>query len=108
MISHAHYDHFGGLLWLEGHVPIAMLIDAGYKFPGSANESYSKELDDYGPFAGGFRLRKPGAYRAAHAGDLLRALDERLEVEVIAPPEEFFTEEHPEQQAAERPARTTS
>src|SRR4051812_39102407 len=46
-ISHAHYDHFGGLMWLKDHFPIKKLVDAGYVFHGDANSEYTGELGDY-------------------------------------------------------------
>jgi beta-lactamase superfamily II metal-dependent hydrolase len=47
MISHAHYDHFGGLLWLADHFPVTRLIDAAYVFPGTAAGNYTGELGHY-------------------------------------------------------------
>jgi competence protein ComEC len=94
LISHAHYDHFGGLLWLEDHVPIVRLYDSGFHFRGEGPANYTKELGDYEALRDRFKA-KTGAYRAAHAGDRLD-LDDRLKVEVVAPPQGFFTEPHPE------------
>src|SRR5687768_14928094 len=34
-ISHAHYDHFGGLLWLAENFPVARLFDCGYEYAGT-------------------------------------------------------------------------
>lgn len=87
LISHAHFDHFGGLIWLKENFPIKQLVDAGYEFPGVSNAAYSGELKHYSRLRAEFAQR--GAYLAAHAGDKLK-LDEGLEVEVIAPPPEFF------------------
>jgi competence protein ComEC len=84
LISHAHYDHFGGLLWLADHAEIPRLIDSGYVFP----DKPDGELADYDRLRERFQ-KKPGAYQAAHAGDRL-ALDERIEVEVLAPPRTYF------------------
>ena len=88
LISHAHYDHFGGLIWLKDNFPIKRLIDSGYDFPGESNAAYSTELRHYSRLRTEFQQR--GIYLAAHAGDRL-ALDDELQVEVIAPPKEFFT-----------------
>jgi competence protein ComEC len=101
LISHAHYDHFGGLLWLADHVPIARLYDSGYSFSCESPAHYTKELGDYDAMRERFRS-KPGAYRAVHAGDRLH-LDERLAVEVVAPPKEFFSEPHPDQRPKSDP-----
>lgn len=101
LISHAHYDHFGGLLWLVDHLPIARLIDAGYRFPGESSTPYARELADYDALRERFRAR-PGAYLAAHAGDRL-ALDDRLVVDVLAPPRTFFTEPHPDRRPKSDP-----
>ena len=73
----------------RGDVPIATQMRR--MFPGSNNESYSKELDDYCMFVCGFRLASRERTGRSHVANPL-GLDERLEVEVIAPPEEFFTE----------------
>jgi competence protein ComEC len=101
LISHAHYDHFGGLLWLADHMPVARLYDSGYRFPGARSSDYGRELADYDALRDRFRAR-PGAYREAHAGDRLE-LDDRLEVEVLAPPKAFFDEPHPEQRPKRDP-----
>ena len=101
IISHAHYDHFGGLLWLADRIPIGKLIDSGYEFPGASDAHYNAELAAYARLRGQFRRR--GAYQAAHAGDRLD-LDPALEVEVLAPPAEFFAEEHPEDRPENDPA----
>lgn len=87
MISHAHYDHFGGLIWLKDNFPIKRLIDSGYEFPGEANAAYTSELRHYSRLRAEFAKR--GAYLAAHAGDKLQ-LDEALTIETIAPPKTFF------------------
>jgi competence protein ComEC len=101
IISHAHYDHFGGLLWLVDHVPIARLYDSGYHFQGDSSAAYNSELAAYDKLRERFR-QKPGAYREAHTGDRL-VLDDRLDVEVIAPPRDFFTEPHPDRRPRSDP-----
>ena len=101
IISHAHYDHFGGLLWLADHFPVARLYDAGYKFPGESSAAYAEELAAYDRLRDKFKAR-PGAYVEAHTGDHLD-LDPRLDVEVTAPPKGFFTEPHPEQRPKSDP-----
>jgi competence protein ComEC len=99
-ISHAHYDHFGGLMWLKDHFPIKKLVDSGYVFRGEATPNYTTELGDYDKLREEFRSR--GAYREAHTGDVL-SLDDQLAVEVTAPPKEFFTKPFPELRAANDP-----
>ncbi|NSW57442.1 MAG: MBL fold metallo-hydrolase [Armatimonadetes bacterium] len=101
IISHAHYDHFGGLLWLADRVPINLLIDSGYDFTGPRDTHYNRELADYTDLREGFRQR-PGAYRAVLAGDRLE-LDDELQIEVIAPPAGYFHESHPETRPAQNP-----
>jgi|AMFO01.1.fsa_nt_gi Predicted hydrolase (metallo-beta-lactamase superfamily) len=101
IISHAHYDHFGGLLWLVDHWPIARLIDNGYEFAGPRDEHYAQELSDYAELRERFRARH--AYQAVQAGDTLD-LDPSLRVEVLSPPSDFFCEPHPERRAPENPA----
>ncbi|MDB6138945.1 MAG: internalization-related competence protein ComEC/Rec2 [Verrucomicrobiaceae bacterium] len=100
LISHAHFDHFGGLLWMVDHFPITKLIDAGYVFPGVADDNFTGELGAYNKLRGTFKQR--GAYQAAHAGDMLD-LDPQLEIEVLAPPATFFSEPHPETRPAKDP-----
>lgn len=100
-ISHAHYDHFGGLLWLVDHFPVRKLYDSGYSFTGDMPANYVTELDDYE------RLRKrfaaqTGSYQAAHRGDRLD-WDPALNVEVLAPPADFFGEPHPERRPKSDP-----
>lgn len=102
IISHAHYDHFGGLLWLMDRVPIHRLIDCGYDFTGPRDAHYNRELADYSDLRERFQQR-PGAYQKAVAGDTLD-LDEALQVQVIAPPEGYFHEPHPESRPAQNPA----
>jgi competence protein ComEC len=89
LISHAHYDHFGGLIWLKDNFPIKRLIDSGYDFPGSSTPNYSSELRHYSLLRAEFQQRGT-PYFAAHAGDKL-VLDDQLNVEVIAPPKDFFS-----------------
>jgi competence protein ComEC len=101
LISHAHYDHFGGLLWLADHFPVARLYDAGYKFSGESSAAYAEELAAYDRLRDKFKAR-PGAYVEAHTGDPLK-LDPQLDVEVTAPPKRFFTEPHPEQRPKSDP-----
>ncbi|WP_395743527.1 ComEC/Rec2 family competence protein [Prosthecobacter sp.] len=93
LISHAHYDHFGGLIWLADHFPITKLIDSGYVFPGTADGSYTGELGHYNQLRDEFKKR--GAYLQANAGDSI-TLDPALKVEVIAPPKTWFSEPNPE------------
>lgn len=99
-ISHAHYDHFGGLMWLKDHFPIKKLVDSGYVFGGEASPEYTGELGDYNKLRDGFKAR--GAYQAMHTGDLL-AIDEQLAGEVTHPPKDFFTKPYPELRAANDP-----
>jgi competence protein ComEC len=87
LISHAHYDHFGGLIWLKDNFPIKQLIDSGYEFPDKSSPNYSSELRHYSVVRAEFKQR--GKYREAHSGDKL-ALDDQLETEVLAPPKGFF------------------
>jgi competence protein ComEC len=93
MISHAHFDHFGGLIWLAEHFPITKLIDSGYVFSGTADGNYTGELGAYNKLRDEFKKR--GAYLQANTSELLD-LDPAFKVEVIAPPKTFFTEPHPE------------
>jgi competence protein ComEC len=93
MISHAHYDHFGGLIWLKDHFQITKLIDSGYVFPGTADGNYTGELGEYNKLRDEFKKR--GAYLQANTSDPLD-LDPALKVEVIAPPRSYFIEPHPE------------
>ncbi|MBI5396202.1 MAG: hypothetical protein HZA91_12975, partial [Verrucomicrobia bacterium] len=82
--------------------PIKKLIDPGYKFAGRSNADYTSELGLYEKLREGFQKRE-GAYQAAHAGDKLQ-LDDRLDVEVLSPPKEFFAELHPERRPKNDPA----
>ena len=94
IITHSHYDHFGGLLWLAGRFPIVELIDNGYEFSGEIDNHYSTELAAYERVRS--QLRDQGTtYRSVHAGDVLD-LDPELHVRVIAPPADFFHELNPE------------
>lgn len=88
IISHAHYDHFGGLLWLVEHLPIRTLIDNGFVFSGEADAHYREELSCYQRLRGIFQ-RRPGGYLAVQAGQPVH-LDPELEAEIISPPAEFF------------------
>ncbi len=99
-ISHAHYDHFGGLLWLKDHFSIKRLVDSGYVFRGESSNDYATELGDYDKLRADFQKR--GAYREAHTGETI-SIDEQLPVEVTAPPKEFFTKPFPELRAANDP-----
>ena len=90
-ISHAHYDHFGGLLWLKENFEIRRLIDCGYVFHSDNPDDYigtnKAELDHYNQVRDEFRAR--GAHRQATAGEVLD-LDPDLKIEVIAPPRDYF------------------
>lgn len=92
-ISHAHYDHFGGLLWLMDNFPIRKLIDAGYVFQSDNADDFrgssKEELDHYNQVRDTFKSR--GAHQVAVAGESL-ALDPDLKIEVIAPPRTFFVD----------------
>lgn len=92
-ISHSHYDHFGGLLWLMDNFPIKKLIDAGYVFQSDNPDDYrgssKEELDHYIRVRDVFKAR--GAHQAATAGETL-ALDPDIKIEVIAPPKTFFSD----------------
>lgn len=100
IISHAHYDHFGGLLWLADHIEIGKLYDPGYGFSKAASADYSRELADYDRLRA--RFKQQGKLTEVHAGDRLD-LDPGLEVEVIAPPKEFFPDLHPEKRPKNDP-----
>jgi len=100
IISHAHYDHFGGLLWLVDNVPIGRLYDPGYGFRGAASADYSRELADYDRLRA--RFKEQGKLTEVQAGNRI-ALDDRLDVEVIAPPKEFFRDLHPERRPKNDP-----
>ncbi|MDR3635466.1 MAG: MBL fold metallo-hydrolase [Isosphaeraceae bacterium] len=84
LISHGHFDHFGGLLWLVDHATIPKLIDSGYSFRGG----HSSELAAYENLRNRFK-KVPGAYVEAHTGDMVQ-LDPALKVEVLFPPHEYF------------------
>ncbi|MDI1313546.1 MBL fold metallo-hydrolase [Prosthecobacter sp.] len=92
-MSHAHYDHFGGLLWLKDNFKINQLIDCGYNFHSGDPADYlgtnKDELDHYTRVREEFRAR--GAYLCATAGETLK-LDSDLKIEVIAPPKTYFTD----------------
>jgi competence protein ComEC len=100
-ISHAHYDHFGGLLWLADHVPIRKLYDSGYTFTGECTPNYAVELNDYEKVRKKFSDR-PGAYEAVRQGDRLD-WDPALEVEAISPAKGFYLEPHPERRPKNDP-----
>lgn len=99
-ISHAHYDHFGGLMWLKDNIPIKKLVDSGYVYRGEASSEYSTELTDYDKLRDSFKAR--GAYQEMHTGDTL-AIDDQLAGEITAPPKEFFLKPFPELRAANDP-----
>lgn len=92
-ISHAHYDHFGGLLWLKENYPIGKLIDCGYLFHSDNPEDYrgtnKGELDHYTRVREEFRANDK--LLTVSAGDKLD-LDPDLKIEVIAPPKNFFAD----------------
>jgi competence protein ComEC len=100
VISHAHLDHYGGLLWLVDHFPIGKLYDTGYEFPGELSPDWKNELHSYTELRNRFKVH--GAYQEVHAGDKL-PWDNQLEVEVIAPPRQYFSEPHPEQRSVKDP-----
>ena len=89
LISHAHADHFGGFIWLVDHFPIRRLWDTGYTLPGVAPDDYRGEQGLYAKLRDQYRQRFPDAYQTICAGDKLD-WDERVEVEVLSPPKEFF------------------
>ena len=90
-ISHAHYDHFGGLLWLKENFEIEKLIDCGYVFHSDNADDYigtnKAELDHYDRVREEFQAR--GTHITATAGETLN-LDPDLKIEVIAPPKSYF------------------
>lgn len=90
-ISHAHYDHFGGLLWLKDHFEIKKLIDCGYVFHSGTEDDYrgtnKSELGHYNLVRDEFKAR--GSHITATAGEILN-LDPDLKIEVIAPPKSYF------------------
>ncbi|MES2596894.1 MAG: MBL fold metallo-hydrolase [Verrucomicrobiota bacterium] len=90
-ISHAHYDHFGGLLWLKDHFTIHKLIDCGYVFRSDNPDDFvgtnKSELDHYDQVRDEFKAR--GAHITALAGETLD-LGPDLKIEVIAPPKSYF------------------
>lgn len=92
-ISHAHYDHFGGLLWLKENFEIKKLIDCGYVFHSDNADDYrgtnKEELDHYDRVRDEFKAR--GAHVTAYAGETL-VLDPDLKIEVIAPPKAYFAD----------------
>lgn len=99
-ISHAHYDHFGGLMWLLDHFPIKKLVDSGYVFRGEASSNYTTKLGDYDKVREKFKAR--GSYQEAHTGDTL-TIDPELVIETTAPPKEFFTHPYADLRAANDP-----
>lgn len=101
VIGHAHFDHFGGFLWLKDHYPIRKLYDTGYEMPGHVPSDWSGELGMWSKLRAEFK-QKPGVYKKALAGDKLD-WDERLEVEVLAPPKTFFGDPHPERRPKNDP-----
>ncbi|HEX8912937.1 MAG TPA: MBL fold metallo-hydrolase [Humisphaera sp.] len=99
-MSHAHYDHFGGLVWLKDNVRIGRLVDSGFSFGAQSTPAYSGELGHYDKVRDEFRRR--GAYLEAHTGDVI-AVDPLLKVEVLAPPKEFFRQAYAETRAKNDP-----
>ncbi len=101
IISHAHLDHYGGLLWLVDRFPIKKLYDTGYRYLGPEPPNMDPTEE-----SGYVRLRQHfkdrGAYQEVHAGDHID-LDPQLDVEVLAPPRGYFAEAHPEQRPANDP-----
>jgi len=102
IISHAHYDHFGGLIWLAEHIEIRNLIDSGYEYKGWSDENYARELSHYAEVRDALR-RRGVCYRAVCAGETLE-LDDALSVEVISPPRGFFHVEKVTPRSAQNPA----
>jgi competence protein ComEC len=100
VISHAHFDHFGGLMWLTDHFPIKKLYDSGYEFPEETSDEWREELGAYTKVRQKFKDRS--AYQEVHSGDHLQ-WDESLEVEVLAPPKTYFSERRHERSAAVDP-----
>lgn len=92
-VSHAHYDHFGGLLWLKENFEIKKLIDCGYVFRSDNADDFrgtnKEELDHYDRVREEFKAR--GAHLTAYAGETLN-LDPDLKIEVIAPPKTYFAD----------------
>lgn len=86
IISHPHNDHYGGLPWLLENFTVDRLVDTGYH-PEPAYENARKQFVSAG-----------GKYQVALAGDRLD-LDERLQVDVLAPPKGFFGEVRPKNRA---------
>lgn len=101
VISHAHLDHYGGLLWLVDHFPIRKLYDGGYEFHGPLPPDWQSELGGYSQLRNRFRQR-PGGYQEVHTGDKLN-WDPSLDVEVLAPPRHYFGEPHPEKRSPKDP-----
>ena len=99
-ISHAHYDHFGGLLWLAENVPVQHLYDSGYRYEGAAGESYGRELADYEAIRQ--RFKREGKYTALTAGSRVN-IDPALTVDVLAPPADYFDDPVPQQRPAHDP-----
>lgn len=100
IISHAHLDHYGGLLWLVDHFSIKKLYDTGYEYTGPMPPNYADELAGYSKLRQRFKDRH--AYQEVHAGDHLD-LDPELEIEALAPPTGYFHEAHPEQRPGADP-----
>lgn len=91
VISHAHFDHFGGFQWLLENIPIRNLYDPGYVLPGRDPHDYSGEIGLYAKLRNQYIQKHPNAYHKILGGDRLN-WDSRLEVEVITPPKGYFTE----------------
>ena len=88
-ISHAHWDHYGGLIWLIDHYKIGKVYDSGYDIPGPVPPEWQLELHGYSKLRD--RFKRLGIYQKVAAGDKL-PWDKKLDVEVIAPPKGFFPE----------------
>lgn len=87
-ISHAHWDHYGGLIWLIDHYKIGKVYDSGYDIPGPVPPEWQLELHGYSELRN--RFKKLGIYQKVAAGDKL-PWDKQLDVEVIAPPQRLFS-----------------
>lgn len=86
VISHSHNDHYGGLPWLLEHFAVDRLVDSGH----APEPSYANTRKQF--------VARGGKYQVVVAGGQL-TLDGQLQVDVLAPPEGFFGEAHPEKRA---------